>query len=61
MVYFYQMSETEGIKMNPKFGIYGSPISNADKNHFVKDGLKGDAHGGIASHPDVLKLFKLPH
>ena len=47
--------------MNPKFGIYGSPISNADKNHFVKDGLKGDAHGGIASHPDVLKLFKLPH
>ncbi len=54
----YQMSDTEGIKMNPKFGIYGSPISNAYKNYFVKDGLKGDARGGIASHPDILKFLK---
>lgn len=54
----YQMSDTEGLNITPKFGIFGSPIDKADRNLFVKDGLDKSAHGTIAQHQDVLKLFK---
>ncbi len=54
----YQMSDKDGLKTIPKFGIFGSPIHKADKNLFVKEGLDKSAHGTIAQHKDVLKLFR---
>ena len=50
---FYQQTDTEGLKMEPKFGIYGSPIHNADENMFLSNGLGSSAHGEIGYHADV--------
>jgi len=53
----YQNVDTDGLKGAVKFGIRGSPIENADKNFFIKEGLKNDAHGAIAKHTKTLELY----
>jgi hypothetical protein len=55
---FYQQVDTEGIGMPVKFGIYGSPIHNADGNHPIRTGLSSKAHGEITYHQDVLNTIK---
>lgn len=56
-VNFYQMTDTEGLKMPIKFGIHGSPIDGAE-NHQIHD-TRSDGHGAIAYHRVVLERIKL--
>lgn len=52
---FYQQKDTEGLKMEPRFGIQGSPVAGAI-NQEVKDvGTAG--HGEIAYNPLVTSTF----
>lgn len=52
---FYQKRDTEGLKMNPKFGIQGSPIKGAENNEIYNVGSAG--HGEIAYHQKVTTAF----
>ena len=54
----YQMTDEDGLKMKPAFGIYGSPIHNADKNLFIREGLDSSAHGSIAYHEKTLEMLR---
>lgn len=47
---FYQIEDTEGLRMEPKFGIKGSPIYKADENIYISNGLGSGAHGAIGYH-----------
>lgn len=52
---FYQRKDTEGLKMDPKFGIQGSPIKGAQNQEIRDVGSAG--HGEIAYNPQVTKAF----
>lgn len=57
-VNFFQRSDTEGLKINPRFGIHGSPIRGAENLELHRGPDLGDAgHGEIAYHPAVLDRF----
>jgi hypothetical protein len=58
---FYQREDIEGLKIEPTFGIEGSPISDADINTEISasDGVGSAAHGEIAYNPKVMKTFVL--
>lgn len=53
----YQNVDTDGLKTKPKFGIHGSPVHEADKNIYIKDGLGSAAHGEITYSSTATKLF----
>jgi len=53
---FYQRQDTEGLKMDPKFGIQGSPVKGAQNQEVYDVGSAG--HGEIAYNPIVVKAFK---
>lgn len=53
---FFQRQDTEGLKMDPKFGIQGSPVKGAQNQEVHDVGSAG--HGEIAYNPKVLKAFK---
>ena len=52
---FYQRQDTEGLKMDPKFGIQGSPVKGAQNQEVHDVGSAG--HGEIAYNPIVVKAF----
>ncbi len=52
---FYQRKDTEGLKMDPKFGIQGSPVKGAQNQEVHDVGSAG--HGEIAYNPIVVKAF----
>ncbi|MCJ8346629.1 hypothetical protein MJH12_13890 [bacterium] len=54
----YQKEDTLGLKIGIKFGIWGSPIANADEQYRIRKGLTGSAHGEITYHEKTLSLFK---
>jgi hypothetical protein len=54
----YQRTDTEGIKMSPRFGIHGSRIHKADLNKLIKTGLGTAAHGEICYNDTTINLFK---
>ena len=53
----YQNVDTEGLKTKMKFGIHGSPVHEADKNVYIKDGMGSAAHGEIAYSPETTNIF----
>jgi len=63
---FYQKEDSQGIGAG--FGIYGSPIMNADANIYISgvEGAKGKAHGEICKQyrvnnkikTEILELFE---
>ncbi|MGE3724539.1 MAG: hypothetical protein AB7I41_03255 [Candidatus Sericytochromatia bacterium] len=52
---FYQRQDTEGLKMDPTFGIQGSPVKGAQNQEVHDVGSAG--HGEIAYNPKVVKAF----
>jgi len=52
---FYQRQDTEGLKMDPSFGIQGSPVKGAQNQEIHNVGSAG--HGEIAYNPKVVKAF----
>ncbi|MEL6548223.1 MAG: hypothetical protein AAFQ82_26585, partial [Myxococcota bacterium] len=57
-VNFYQRCDTEGLKMDPRFGIHGSPVAHAQNIELrAGPGIGAAAHGEIAFHPQVRERF----
>jgi hypothetical protein len=54
-VNFYQTKDTQGMKMSPRFGIHGSPVSGAENRRV--DDVNSGGHGEIAIHPEVSQRF----
>lgn len=54
-VSFFQRQDTEGLKMEPKFGIQGSPVHGAQNTEIHNVGSAG--HGEIAYNPIVVQRF----
>ncbi|PKL77590.1 MAG: hypothetical protein CVV27_05045 [Candidatus Melainabacteria bacterium HGW-Melainabacteria-1] len=52
---FYQQKDTQGLKMEPSFGIHGSPVKGAINREIRNVGTSG--HGEITYHPLVTKTF----
>ncbi len=52
---FYQLRDTEGLKMEPRFGIQGSPVTGAINQEITDVGTAG--HGEIAYNPRVTNAF----
>lgn len=52
---FYQLRDTEGLKMEPRFGIQGSPVTGAINQEITDVGTAG--HGEIAYNPRVTHTF----
>lgn len=56
---FLQRTDTEGLKMEPRFGIHGSPVRGAENVELYGGPHLGAAgHGEITYHPDVLARFE---
>ncbi|MEO1173823.1 MAG: hypothetical protein AAFX94_17505 [Myxococcota bacterium] len=54
-VNYYQRADTDGLKMDPRFGIHGSPIHRAENIEVCA--LGASAHGEITYQPVVLQRF----
>lgn len=54
----YQKQDTLGLKLSVKFGIWGSPIADADEQFEITSDLGDAGHGEIAYHRDTIDLFK---
>lgn len=55
LINFYQQQDTQGLRMQPQFGIHGSPIAGADNYKIHTVGTRG--HSEISYAPEVCRAF----